>query len=125
MQKQNFQSKKGDKDQPILVQCEKTFFSAMKSRAEEISFFETFIWPFSWAEIVSEYAQENHTHKLQPNPWHREGEPHNNNETPGRQTKQSNQLSRPHQDDCKTRMDTNPTMGVTVSNVSTTTEPPP
>ena len=44
-----------------------------------------------------------HNHKLQINPWHREEEPHNNHETPGRQTKQSNQLSLLHQDDCKTR----------------------
>ena len=44
--------------------------------------------------------------KLQTNPWHREEEPHNNHETPGRQTKQSNQLSLPHRDDCKTTMDT-------------------
>ena len=41
-------------------------------------------------EIVSEYD-----HKLQTNPWHCEEEPHNNHETPGRQTKQSNQLSLP------------------------------
>ena len=46
-----------------------------------------------------------HNHKLQINPWHREEEPHNNHETPRRQTKQSNQLSLPHQDDCKTRRD--------------------
>ena len=45
-----------------------------------------------------------HNHKLQTNPWHREVESHNNDETPGRQTKQSNQLSLPHQDDYKTRM---------------------
>ena len=32
-------------------------------------------------------------------------EPQNNQETPGRQTKQSNQLSLPHQDDFKIRMD--------------------
>ena len=32
--------------------------------------------------------------------------PRNNQETPGRKTKQSNQLSLPHQDDCKIRMDT-------------------
>ena len=72
-----------------------------------------------------------HNHKLQTNPWHRED--HNNHETPGRQTKQSNQLSLPHQDDCKTRMNVqqnieqlqNPTMGVTINNESTTTEPPP
>ena len=31
------------------------------------------------------------------------GEPLNHHETPGRQTKQSNQLSLPHQDDCNTR----------------------
>ena len=43
-------------------------------------------------------------HKPQTNPWHHEEEPHNHHETPGRQTKQSNQLSLPHQDDCKTRM---------------------
>ena len=46
-----------------------------------------------------------HNHKLQTNPWHREEEPHNNQETSGRQTQQSNQLSLPHQADCKTRMD--------------------
>ena len=47
-----------------------------------------------------------HNHKLQTNPSHREEEPQNNHETPGRQTKQSNQLSLTHRDDCKTRMDT-------------------
>ena len=46
-----------------------------------------------------------HNHKLQTNPWHRKHEPHNDHETPGRQSKQSNQLSLPHQDDCKTRID--------------------
>ena len=45
-----------------------------------------------------------HNNKLQTNPWHREEEPHNNHKTPGRQTKQSNQISLPHQDDSKTRM---------------------
>ena len=40
-------------------------------------------------------------HKLQTSPWYREEEPHNTHETPGRQTKQSNQLSLPHQDDCR------------------------
>ena len=44
-------------------------------------------------------------HKLQTNPWHRKEEPHNNHETPGRQTKPSNQLSLPIKDDCKTRID--------------------
>ena len=36
-----------------------------------------------------------YNHKLQANPWHREEEPHNNHETPGRKTKQSNQLFLP------------------------------
>ena len=44
-----------------------------------------------------------HNHKLQKTPWHREEEPLNHHETPGRQIKQSNQLSLPHQDDCKTK----------------------
>ena len=43
-----------------------------------------------------------HNRKLQTNPRHHEEEPHNNPETPVRQTKQSNQLSLSHQDDCKT-----------------------
>ena len=47
-----------------------------------------------------------HNHKLQTNPTHREKVPYNNHETLGGQTKQSNQLSLPHQDDCKTRIDT-------------------
>ena len=46
-----------------------------------------------------------HNHKLQTNPLHLEEEPHNNHQTPGRQTKQNNQLCLPHQDDCKTKMD--------------------
>ena len=36
----------------------------------------------------------------------REEEPLNHHETPGKQIKQSNQLSLPHQDDCNTRTDT-------------------
>ena len=46
-----------------------------------------------------------HNHKPQTTPWHREEEPLNHHETPGRQIKHSNQLSLPHQDDCNTRMD--------------------
>ena len=30
-----------------------------------------------------------HNHKLQSNPWYREEDPHNNHETPRRQTKQA------------------------------------
>ena len=47
-----------------------------------------------------------HNHKLPTNPWHRKDGPHNNHEAPGKQTKQSNQLSPTHRDDCKTIMDT-------------------
>ena len=46
-----------------------------------------------------------HYHKLQTSTWHGEEEPHNNHETPIRQTKQSNLLSLPHQDDSKTSRD--------------------
>ena len=46
-----------------------------------------------------------HNHKLQTTPWHREEKLLNHHETPGRQIKQSNQFSLPHQDDCNTRMD--------------------
>ena len=53
-------------------------------------------------KTVSEYDQEI---PLQTNPWHLEEEPHNNHETPGRQTNQNNQLSLPHHYDCKSRMD--------------------
>ena len=75
-----------------------------------------------------------HIHKLQTNPWHRREEPPYNHETPGRQTKQSNQRSLPHQDDCKLEWRQsnaqqnidelqNLTMGVTINNESITTEP--
>ena len=68
-----------------------------------------------------------HNHKLQTKQWHCKEQPHNNHETPGRQTKQSNQLSLPSQDDCKTRSHIKnvqqnieqlqtPTMRVTINN---------
>ena len=77
-----------------------------------------------------------HNHKLQTNPWHHKEEPHNNHETPGRQTKQSNQLSRPikmiakvewTQSNAQQNIERlqNPTMGVAINKESTTTEPPP
>ena len=52
-----------------------------------------------------------HNHTLQNNPWHREEEQQNSysNKTSVRQQKQSNQLSLPSQDDCKTRMENNRT----------------
>ena len=54
-----------------------------------------------------------HNHKLQTNVWYRKEEPHNNHETPGRQTKQTNQLSVSRQDDCKTKIDKKFGMGTT------------
>ena len=50
-------------------------------------------------------TRKYHNHKLQKTQWHREEEPPNNHETPGRQIKLSNQLSLSRQDDCKTRID--------------------
>ena len=77
-----------------------------------------------------------HNHKLQAKTLHRGEEPYNNHETPGRQTKQSKQLSRPIEMIAKLEWTQsnaqqnkqqlqNPTMGVTINNESTTTEPPP
>ena len=59
----------------------------------------------STAKIVSEYDQEIPQSQTADNPLDREEEPLNHHETPGRQIKQSNQLSLPHQDDCNTRTD--------------------
>ena len=49
-----------------------------------------------------------HYHILQTKPPHREEEPQNSNshKTSGKQLKQSNQLSLPHQNGCKTSKDT-------------------
>ena len=55
-------------------------------------------------KIVS-MIRKYHNHKRQTTQWQREEEPLNHHETPGRQIKQSNQLSLPHQDDCNIRMD--------------------
>ena len=90
---------------------------------------------FCSEKVLSEYDQEIPHSQTQPTLWHREEEPLNNHKTPGRQIKQSNQLSLPHQNDCSTRMDMKylqqniaqlqtPTMGVTINKKSTTTEPP-
>ena len=59
------------------------------------------------SKIVSEYDQEIPQSQTTDNPVARKEEPLNHPETPGRQIKQSNQLSLPHQDDCNTRMDIN------------------
>ena len=46
-----------------------------------------------------------HNHTSQTTLWHRKEEPLNHHETPGRQIKQSNQLSLPHQDGYNIRTD--------------------
>ena len=62
---------------------------------EETRFFVLHVRPLcgllsiTTPEIVS-MIRKYHNHKLQTNPWHRDEEPHNIHETPGRQTKQSN-----------------------------------
>ena len=77
-----------------------------------------------------------HNHKSQTTLWHQEEEPLNHHETPGRQIKQSNQLSLPHQDFAileRTKINVQqnieqlqaPTMGVTINKKSATTEAPP
>ena len=43
--------------------------------------------------IKNSMIRKLHNHKLQTTPWHREEEPFNHHETPGRQIKQSKQLS--------------------------------
>ena len=50
-------------------------------------------------KIVSAYDQELPQSQTAENTWHCEEELHNKHKTPGRQTKQSNQLSHPHRDD--------------------------
>ena len=57
------------------------------------------------SKLENEYDLEIPQSQTADNPWHRKEEPHNNHETPGIQTKQGNQLSIPHQDDCKTTRD--------------------
>ena len=55
----------------------------------------------SWGMvIVSKYDQEIPQSQTAKNWWHGKEGPHNNNETPGRQTNQNNQLFLPHRDDC-------------------------
>ena len=59
--------------------------------------------------LKSKYVQKYHTHTLQmTNPRHSEkGSPNTNSlKTSGRELKQSNTLSLPRQDDCKSRQDT-------------------
>ena len=50
---------------------------------------------------VSDYVQEILQSQTADKPMAMQGKPHNNHETPARQTKQSNQLFLPHQDHCK------------------------
>ena len=50
-----------------------------------------FLYCQAWklAEYQVSMIRKYHNHKLQPNQWYLEEEPHNNNETPGRQSKLS------------------------------------
>ena len=64
-----------------------------------------YVGPNLDSKIVSEYDQELPQSQTLEKPMAREEEPPINHQTPGRQTKQSYQLSLPHQDDCKTRID--------------------
>ena len=75
-------------------------------------------------------------HKLQTNSWHREEEPHNNHETPGRQTKQTTsclfhikmiskiEWTYSNVQQIIEQLQTS-AMKETINNKSTTTEPPP
>ena len=56
-------------------------------------------------KIVSENDQEIPQSQTADNPKAPQEEPLNHFESPGRQIKQSNQLSLPNQDDSNTRMD--------------------
>ena len=79
-----------------------------------------------------------HNHKLQTNLWYREEEPHNNHETPGRPDKQRKAIGSFFPIEMIAKLEwtqsnaqqnieqlQNLTMGVTINNKSTTTEPPP
>ena len=44
------------------------------------------------SNILVSMIRKYHIHKLKTNQWHREEEPHDNHQTIGRQTKQSNQF---------------------------------
>ena len=55
------------------------------------------------AKVVSEYDQEIPQSPSVDDPVAPREEPLNHQERPGRQIKQSKQLSLPHQDDCNTR----------------------
>ena len=57
------------------------------------------------SKIVIEYDQEIPQSQRVDNPMASRKSHTIYHETPGRQTKQSNQLSLPHEDDCNTRMD--------------------
>ena len=90
-----------------LVTIGKGFFLAIKHSLNPTSYNPSFGLKFTYStlkmytpalitKIVSEYDKEISaiTNRRQT-AWHHEEEPHNHHETPGRQTKQSNQLSLP------------------------------
>ena len=79
--------------------------------------------------------RKNHNHKLQTNPWHRQEEPHNTRHQEDKQSKATSSLltnkmiarlewTQSNAQQNKEQLQ-NLTMGVTINNKSTTTEPPP
>ena len=74
------------------VKSETIYFSKFCSKKRKSSKKRKILIPVpsEHAKIVS-MIRKYHNHKLQTTPWHREEEPLNHHETPGRQIKQSNQ----------------------------------
>ena len=62
-----------------------------------------------------------HNHKLQTNPWYREEEPHNNHETPGRQSKATIEMIA----NLEWTQSNAQQKSLIITNELTTTEPPP
>ena len=96
-------------ERPIAYQCiiSKTYKSRQENiRTQQYINLNTGAKEIQQVKIVSEYDQEITQSQTEKKLWHREEEPLNHHETPGRQIKQSNQLSLLHQDDCNTRTDT-------------------
>ena len=79
----------------MLLQCEDDdVFSCSPKTEEKTAFkgkFRTNCFKLLQDVKNSEYDQEIPQSEITDNPWHREEEPPNHHETPGRQIKQSNQ----------------------------------
>ena len=80
---------------PVISQPEKGCFDRTSAVSQSIRYLK----------IVSEYDQEIPQSQTADNPVAPRGRAAQPSQTPGRQIKQSNQRSLPHQDDCNARMD--------------------